>query len=152
MLLRGLVALAALLILAGCGSGGSPPTPTSAAAQPSDAAVKFTQCMREHGVQLPDPPPGAQTVQLPGGTKNDPNAQAAIQACQHFLAQGASKDLNDPAAQDKAVALARCLRQHGIDVADPQPGQPLQLNVNSRDPATMQAIQDCRAATGATNG
>jgi hypothetical protein len=145
-LLAGAVLTALALTACGGGSSGAGPATTTTTA-PSDAALQFTQCMRQHGIDIPDPPAGATTVQLPGSVKTNPNYPAASSACQHFLNSGGAKDPNDPAQQDKSLALAQCLRAHGLQVADPQPGQPLRLNLNSHDPNTMQIIQDCRSST-----
>jgi hypothetical protein len=103
--------------------------------------------MRQHGVNDADPAPGATTIQVSASAKSDPKYPAADAACQHFLTSGGTKNLNDPSQQDHALALARCLRSHGLSIADPQPGQPLQLKLDSHDPQTMQIIQDCRSAS-----
>lgn len=47
----------------------------------------------------------------------------------------------DTAAQTRQYV--DCLRAHGVDVADPQPGQPLTLD-KVNDPATRSALQTCR--------
>ncbi|WP_143073566.1 hypothetical protein [Actinokineospora terrae] len=123
-------------------SGGSPPTTTTAVA--ADGPVRFTQCVRDQGFELPDPPPGAQTVELPARAKTDPAMGAAVDRCRHLLGQGSGKNPDDPQQQDRALATARCLRSKGVQVQDPAPGQPLQLNVDAKDPKAMQAVQDCR--------
>lgn len=63
-------------------------------------ALKFAQCMRAHGVAVPDPKPnsGPQTDSASGpgsgptrGTGPDPNSpqfQAAMKVCQHFAPGG----------------------------------------------------------------
>jgi hypothetical protein len=145
---------AGILVLAACSpdSGGTststPTTPTVAA----DGPVRFTQCVRDQGFDLPDPPAGAQTVELPARAKTDPAMAAAVDRCRHFLNEGTGKDPNDPQQQDKAVALAQCLRAHGLRVEDPAPGQPLRLNIDSKDPNVMKVVQDCRRDTQPSGG
>ncbi len=67
-----------------------------------DAATKFAACMREHGVDMPDPVigsgPGArgggpQTRRSPGGSgaridRESPKTQAAMKACEDKLPKG----------------------------------------------------------------
>jgi hypothetical protein len=48
-----------------------------------DAMVRFTKCMREHGVDLPDPAPNGQ-MQIPTGVSQD-KLQAAQQQCQKYM-------------------------------------------------------------------
>lgn len=159
-------AAAAMLALASCSSdSGSPGVASagdddgkksaSASASPSgsrqDQLVAFARCMRENGVQIPDPAPGEENVQLPAGTKGDANTQAALTACQKLLGGGA-KDGTDSTAQDRAVALAACLRGKGLDVADPEPGKPLQLSGAANSPEAREAITACRTSIGAGTG
>jgi hypothetical protein len=47
------------------------------------------------------------------------------------------------------VRLARCLRRHGVNVADPQPGQPLKINDQGQDRQQLQqANQACQQGVG----
>lgn len=154
------------LALTSCSSGsGSPGVASagdddgkkdaSASASPSgsrqDQLVAFARCMRENGVRIPDPAPGEENVQLPAGTKGDAKTQAALTACQKLLGGGA-KDGTDSTAQDRAVALAACLRGKGLDVADPEPGKPLQLSGAANSPEAREAITACRTSIGAGAG
>jgi hypothetical protein len=40
---------------------------------------------------------------------------------------------HDGADSDRMVRLAPCLRRHGVNVPDPQPGQPLKVNDQGQD-------------------
>lgn len=158
---RGALAAVALAALAtGCGGGGDETpgvasgggtrsAPASASASPSgsrqDQLVAFAGCMREHGIEVADPAPGDENVQLPPGTKGDTRTQKALAECQGLLGAG-GKEGTDATAQDKAVRLARCLREKGLDVADPEPGKPLQLSGAANDPKARTAITECRAS------
>ncbi|WP_152617560.1 hypothetical protein [Phaeacidiphilus oryzae] len=155
-------AAALLFVLSGCGGASKSPGVASVGSAKAGATVsasaaatdrtgqllQFASCMRQHGVNVADPQAGAQNVQLPAGTKGDASTQQALQTCQHYLGAG-SKDGTDPAAQARAVALARCLRQHGVNVADPQPGQPLQIS-GAGNAKAEQAALECRAAATAS--
>jgi hypothetical protein len=54
-----------------------------------DAMVAFARCMREHGIDMPDPTGDGLTVRRDKGRGPDPDSEkfkAAEQACDHFLA------------------------------------------------------------------
>jgi hypothetical protein len=136
-----MAALAA--VAAGCGSGAPVPTvpgvgvqgasggsggasasaaPT-ASLDPRDAAVAWARCMREHGVDIPDPNGQVGT----GGTqvdKGSPTFEAATTACQGLLpaSDTAADAARDSAIMDQLLAYARCMREHGIDMPDPVTG------------------------------
>ena len=78
--------------------------------------------MRENGIDVPDPGNGPQRIRVTGS----PQAmQKAEEAC-HSLreaADAARPDLTpeqESEMRDQALAFARCLRGHGIDVPDPE--------------------------------
>lgn len=59
----------------------------------------------------------------------------------------------DPHA--KGVKFAQCMREHGIDMADPEPGKPVTMKFMGVDQATVQkAMEACRewAPEGMTSG
>jgi len=95
---------------------------TTAEQDPQEAALAFARCMREHGVDMPDPSANG-GIQLNVGPDGDPEkVEEAQQACDHFL-QNAGPQLSEEqqsAIQDAALAFAKCMREHGIDMPDPQ--------------------------------
>jgi hypothetical protein len=100
----------------------------SASKDPQEAALEFARCMREHGVDMPDPEVDSQgrmriTVGGPGGKGGAPDPsklEAAQQACGHLMRGGGEGPGRlDPKAQDAMLAFARCMREHGIDMPDP---------------------------------
>jgi hypothetical protein len=131
--------LAAGVAMAGCGGGGSDKTSgvaslggaggatsTTRAGASSDltqAALAYGRCMRQHGIDLPDPQiEGDRIVQRPPDHQvKTPKFAAARQACRKYLPAGGPPP-SPPSAQQRqqALAFARCMRQHGIDLADPQ--------------------------------
>ncbi|WDN57203.1 hypothetical protein [Streptomyces clavuligerus] len=132
------------------GNGSSASASPSAPADRADQLVAFTRCMRENGIDMPDPAPGEENIQLPAGTKGDAGTQKALATCQRHLGSGTgAKDVTDGAVHDRAVELAKCLREKGVNVADPKPGEPLQLTGGGNDPKVRAAITECRAARGA---
>jgi hypothetical protein len=55
----------------------------------------------------------------------------------------------------KGVKFAQCMREHGIDMADPEPGKPVTMKFKGVDQATVsKAMEACRewAPEGATGG
>ena len=93
-----------------------------------DAALEFAQCMRDHGIDMPDPDFSGGGVGIdiggPDSGATEEEMQAAQEACQHIL-DDAAPDMNlspEEVAemQDKQVALAQCMRDKGYDMPDPQ--------------------------------
>jgi hypothetical protein len=95
----------------------------SASLDPEAAQLAFVQCMRDHGIDMPDPetaPGGGFTQRVEVGKDDAEKMQAAQQACDHFLDQaGGTRREIDPAQLDKLVAFAQCMREHGVDMPDP---------------------------------
>jgi hypothetical protein len=91
-----------------------------ASASPAGDALKYAQCMRAHGIaKFPDP--GADgTITINPGDGVDPNSdqvKTAAEACKAYAptgggAPGAKKA--DPHEQEKDLAFAKCMRDHGI--------------------------------------
>jgi hypothetical protein len=140
------------LLLAACGSGdgaegiaslqedtaagdGSTTTAPAAATDPEQAMLDFTQCMRDHGIDMPDPEVNTAgggfsfgiTVQGGPGDAGGPNEaemqkmQEADAACRHFL-EGMVQQFEQPdmtEMQDQMLAFSQCMRDHGVDYPDP---------------------------------
>ena len=97
-----------------------------AAKDPQQAALDFARCMREHGVDMPDPEVDDQgrikaRIGAGGaGKRPDPaKLDAAQKACGSLMGGGDGDRQLDPAERDAMVAFARCMREHGIDMPDP---------------------------------
>ena len=100
------------------------PSP-DASTNPEDAMLDFAQCMRDNGVDMPDPQTGGGGVRITVGQNGiDPGSeafQAAQEACQHFLDDagfGTPRELSQEQL-DQLVAFAQCMRDNGIDMPDP---------------------------------
>jgi hypothetical protein len=133
-------AVASALALVACGGGsndnGGSGSGTSGADKAFDGALKFAKCMRDHGLDFPDPvrssTGGHTNIRIGPGpgkggrfNRDDPKMKAAQKACEKFLVAGGGA-APDPAAQAKArdafVQYARCMRSKGINIPDPRPG------------------------------
>ena len=141
MITRTLVAVLAAtasLVVAGCGSDAETPASKSSSQggrQGIDAASKkamlqFAQCMRDHGVNMPDPTfdsNGGGQVVMRGDKNADPEKmQTAEKACQKYQDQVKPPSVSpDQEKKMKEAALknAQCMRDHGIDFTDPQFGE-----------------------------
>jgi hypothetical protein len=152
-----LIAVApALLSLAACGSSSKDPgvanansskasSGPSASSQPSlspqDAQLKYAQCMRQNGVNVPDPQPGG-NIQLPGNIPQSA-VQAANQKCLTYLQQGGQvQNPNSPQVLDQEIKFAQCMRKHGVNMPDPQAGQGGMMQLpNGIPPQQLQAAQ-----------
>ncbi|MEV5570480.1 hypothetical protein AB0L06_10530 [Spirillospora sp. NPDC052269] len=126
--------------LAACGGGGSDNKLANEAAKKADNTTKmrdFAKCMREHGVNMKDPDgDGRITVMQTAGPKGADVKQqmdSAQKECQHFMPNGGKPRKASPEDLDKMRKFAQCMRQHGIDMQDPDPNGGLMLRA-SRPP------------------
>jgi hypothetical protein len=138
---------ALLFAVTACGAGGSDPKPD----ETQQLMLKYAQCMRDNGVELPDPVAGKAGSLYEGVDQDSPAFRSADAVCAPIL-QGIVDDRKADSGenQDEMLALAECLREHGVDVQDPVPGaeKPFGDSLDRTDPAVAQAIEAC--ATPAT--
>ncbi|WP_106402094.1 hypothetical protein [Actinocorallia populi] len=111
---------------------------------PEDASVRFARCMREQGVDMPDPVPGSGP-----GIKIDSGNRAAIEEamekCRPVLeSAGVIPDLDDPAVKDAQLEFARCMREHGVDMPDPGEGGGIRIPEGLNEERTREAGEACR--------
>jgi hypothetical protein len=115
-------------------------------------ALAYARCMRQHGVNMPDPKFDAQGRMAqqnpPGVGPGDPKYDAAQQACKQYLPDGGEPEKVDPQVQQQMLAYARCMRQHGINMPDPKPGEGISVDgdagVNPNAPKFKAADQACQ--------
>jgi hypothetical protein len=167
---RAIVTLAAIGVssaLVAC--GGSEASGEDAQANADDAALDYAKCMREHGVDVPDPKPGAGgfgiQIQSSDPQEND-KFQEAQDACGEILQKAIPEgDRLDPAEmRDKLHEMTECLRDKGYDVPEPQfvgPGESTPDNPPAPDkdlqdlmddPDFQQAQEDCGKEAGLPGG
>jgi hypothetical protein len=109
--------------------GTTPEAPTD----PEEASLAFVECMRDHGVDMPDPETaksstgGARAggaVIAVNGDPNDPTFKKAQEACEPIMANVRGELEDDPERQaemkEQLLEFAQCMRDHGIDMPDPQ--------------------------------
>ncbi|SMD22391.1 hypothetical protein [Lentzea albidocapillata] len=118
------VLLGLLLALTACGSKEQP-----GGAQKNEKGdmVKFAQCMRDNGVDMPDPKQddngGVMIEAMPGGEAGSPDMEkmnSAHEACKEHLPNGGEMKPPSPEEQDKARQEAKCMRDRGYNWPDPK--------------------------------
>ena len=98
-----------------------------------DAMLEYAECMRDHGIDMPDPEfgeGGGFTQIVPEGEAGGPDGlseefQAADEACQPIIedAMPEAEQLSPEEVserQDQMLAMAQCMRDKGYDMPDPQ--------------------------------
>jgi len=115
---------AAALGIAACGDDAEDPAANAASSEDKtrQAQLEFAECMREQGVDFPDPKAdGGIEVQVKSKAEGEA-FQAASEACKEFR-EAARPELSEADQQEfkeRALEHARCMREHGIDMPDPE--------------------------------
>jgi hypothetical protein len=138
--------------------GGSDPNASGEAAR-EDAGLEFAECMREHGVNMPDPQQGKPDIVIgelgsngnPKDITKDPAARLALSKCRDKLGQfgQAASPGQDEEFQEQALVFAQCMRDHGVKgMPDPQfDSGGMSLNIkglNPNSPVFKQAQEACQ--------
>ncbi|MFB6582584.1 MULTISPECIES: hypothetical protein [unclassified Streptomyces] len=86
----------------------------------ADNAVRMRQCLREHGIDVPDPEPGQDPRGMTLGGDADPQKmQEAMKACGASTGSGAGREPTQE-EKDKELAWIRCMRENGVALKDPE--------------------------------
>jgi hypothetical protein len=110
-------------------SGTPSASPSASAMTPQDAALAYARCMRENGVEMPDPQVttganGEIAIEQSAGAAVPKEKMAAADAtCRHFMTAAGPNGPREPLSAedlDKLLQFAKCMREHGIDMPDPQ--------------------------------
>jgi hypothetical protein len=132
-------------LLVACGDGGDPDAEVASlgtdaatedttdgtaaddggALDPEEAMLEFAECMRDHGVDMPDPQTdgnGRGMIAI-NGEADDPEFQEAQEACQPIMDEAMGDFEIDPEREaemrEELLAFSECMREHGIDMPDP---------------------------------
>jgi hypothetical protein len=128
------------------------PSPSAAAGDRTDQLRQFAQCMRDKGVDVKDPQPGAALGGIAGMgdgiNQNDPHVIQAFQQCQSKLPNGGQPPRLNPQQVEIFRQFAQCMRDHGIDLPDPTADGGLQPPTGGlgvlQTPAFQTAFVACR--------
>lgn len=165
--------------LAGCGgsdggedgggvaSAGGTPSATTGAGGGKEAGLKYSQCMRENGVEnFPDPDvndSGQVSYNVPDDIP-DAVINEAEKKCQDLRPFGPGAGAADPQRIEQLRKNAQCMRDNGIpEWPDPQDDGSVRIDFNAlglsgpEDPKLKAAQEKCRgtqpsAAPGARQG
>jgi putative hemolysin len=142
------------LALTACGSDAAPAADREQQAR--DAQLAYARCMREHGVDMPDPQAGGErglTLVAPKGASPE-ELRRAEQACRKHLEDIEPPELTEEQKrefEEAALAHARCMREHGVDMPDPTFGENGAARIrvgkggpDPNDPEVREAEEACR--------
>lgn len=115
-----------------CGPEHKQADPKARAAGDVEKMRAFARCMRANGVDMPDPETDGNggiriRVKASGGSgtaklgANDKTMKAAQAKCGHLMPNGGKPIKPKPEELAKMRAFSRCMRQHGVDMPDPNP-------------------------------
>jgi hypothetical protein len=142
-----LLALGLALASAACGGddtdGAKPGAPPSLDAYTK--GVKFAQCMRENGVEVPDPEPGKGVqMRFTGGVTRE-QVQKAMEACREWAPEGATGGgAADPQRAEQMRKYAQCMRDNGVEAFPDPSGNGFQVDRSvSEDSDYKAAEQAC---------
>ena len=133
-------------------SAGAEPTGTTTptAVDPEEAFQEYAACMREHGIEVPDPDSGGGVIEIGGDGMDFEAMEEAGKACEPIL-EGAFGEFEispeqEAEIRDQELAFAKCMRDNGIDWPDPSGdfgsgGITIELG-DDLDPDTMNAAMD----------
>jgi hypothetical protein len=154
-------AVAATLSLSACGSDDPQPAASDQQAKMKQSMLDFARCMRENGIDMADPKFEGNRVTMraggPGKADDPAKTKAAEAACAKIRDKIKAPEMS---AADKeefkkaALANARCMREHGIDMPDPtfdeNGGARMELKggVNPESAKFQKAQQACRDVGG----
>ncbi len=167
--------LAVVLFALATGCGQTPDSSSKAAAAASRPAASldpqerlrtYAKCMRDNGVDMPDPGPDG-SIQTDERGIDRATMEKAEAACGAILGSGGGSsgggnggggDLS-PEQKDQLRAYAKCMRDNGVDMPDPVfqgggryavggPG----MKVQPDDPAYKKAEEVCRDKAGGLLG
>lgn len=122
-----------------------------------EQAQAFTQCMRDNGIDMPDPDPngGGGLAQLRGSDIDREQLMAALEACRDLMPGDLAQRRQDPAMQEQLREFAQCMRDNGIDVPDPDPNGGFVIGggeIDPDDPEFQAALEACQEFLGGRLG
>lgn len=134
------------------------PSASASAADRTEQLRQFAQCMRDHGVDVPDPESGR--IFVPGGgggggargfDRDNPAFAEALTACRDKLPNGGEPPKLNAEQIEQFRQFAQCMRDHGVNVPDPNADGTLQFGpgrglgqIDPRDPTVQTAFTACR--------
>ncbi|GIJ09795.1 hypothetical protein ACFFMR_09050 [Micromonospora andamanensis] len=154
-----------ILVLAGCagqdddgagvataGGAGATASASATGADGSDEErrLEFARCMRDNGVEMPDPEAGNGPMFRFDGDVDPKQVEAGMEKCRQLLPNGGQVAQLDAEQLEQMRVMARCMRENGVpDFPDPSADGRIQiqrdaLGIDPNDPAFRSALEACR--------
>jgi hypothetical protein len=113
-----------------------------------EQGIRYAQCMRQHGVPMPDPVANGNGIHLRGVDKDAVDADVlsrAEQVCQQYRPVLSASDRAQKV--EKALQYSQCMRGHGVqNYPDPDSSGGVQLDPSvNQDPQYDKAKTICDA-------
>lgn len=118
-----------------------------------DAVLEFYQCLRDQGIDVEDPDPNQQGIQLNLGELglDTPEGEAALEECRDLLPGGGpgGGGQMDADGLEAMREFTQCLRDNGIDMPDPSSDGSLSLpqGVDPESSEFQAAMEECQHLT-----
>jgi hypothetical protein len=137
--------------------------PAQASGSDEDKMREFTKCMRDHGIDMPEPDADGRITMQATGPDSGPDSdkmKKADEACKPLLPNGGKPKQMSPEDLDKARQQAKCMRDHGVDMPDPDPNSPgmsVKLGEGMDKDTVDKAFKECglgemKSASGPAGG
>lgn len=160
------------MAIGACGDDDGRSTAADQRAKAREASLKFTKCMRDNGVDMPDAqvaegggvvlraggPPGAGEEAVP-----EAKFRKAEEACRQHLADLKPPEMSPEKAKEfreRALAFSKCMRSNGVDMPDPEFGEGggtsiklgRETGIDPSSPRFQRAEKACRDKLGGPRG
>ena len=144
-------------------SGTNPPSSSAAKDNPDDdpdddidQLRAYAKCMREHGVDMPDPvvdQDGGMSMSIEDGGGGKATIDKADKECRHLMPNGGEPPEVSAEDLDRMRKEAQCLRDHGVDAKDPTAENPgVQIEGGGPDDEkTRKAMEECSDGEGSVS-
>ncbi|MEU5863088.1 MULTISPECIES: hypothetical protein [unclassified Nonomuraea] len=137
------------------GTGARPSAGASATTDRSEQAVKYTTCLREQGLDMPDPgPDGRMEMKFDKSSGGPEKVQKAMEACKQFQPEGMTSGKGgDPKQAENMRKQAQCMRDNGVEAFPDPEGGMVRINREvAEDPDFKSAQEKCRMNIGGGQG
>lgn len=137
------VALAALTIAA-CGSD----SPSSAGDSDEETRLAFEDCLRDEGLDVRSDGNGRFAIRAtarPGSSGEAmSSSDRAFETCRRKTgwAPKPPSEAQQQEMRERGLAFAQCMREHGVDMADPSADGRMTLSVERGESATVRRAQE----------
>ncbi len=122
-----------------------------------DKVRDFTRCMKEHGVDIPEPTGapgpggggGGMSIEIHGAGEDKEKIDAANEACRPLLPNGGKPPKLDAQQLDEMRKMAQCMREHGVNMPDPDPNNPgVMIDPDGAEKVDPEVMKEAAEACG----